>query len=120
MPVVSARPIAWKPKSTRRATIASRFLRHTRHRFEPGERLGHSHVDVGQVMALTRRQDRMDFVHAGIDGTLRSLVVGYQSRIDRAWPTLDTRHHLLGIPELWDHLRMHKGSHLYTGNPGRA
>src|SRR5262249_9954864 len=69
-------------------------------------------------MALTRRQDRMDFVHAGIDGPLCSLVVGYQRRIDRAWPTLDARHDLLSIPELWHCLRMDKGGHLYTGNPG--
>src|SRR5215831_8921878 len=68
-------------------------------------------------MALTRRQDRMDFVHAGIDGTLCSLVVGYQRRIDRAWPTLAARHDLLSIPELWHCLRMDKGGHLYTGNP---
>src|SRR5262249_48031522 len=69
-------------------------------------------------MTLTRREDRVDFVHTGIDGTLRALIVGYQCRIDRAWPTLNMRHDLLGIPELWHRLRMDKGGHLDTGNPG--
>src|SRR5262249_9752487 len=62
----------------------------------------------------------MDFIHIGLDGALCPLIVGYQSRIHRTWPALDARHHLLGIPELWYRLGMHKGGHLNAGHSGRA
>src|SRR5438477_7820570 len=74
--------------------------------------LGARHVDVRQVVALARGDDRVDRVHAGVHRADGALLVRHQRGVARAGPPADRRHDALGVAQLWDGLRVDERGHL--------
>ena len=74
------------------------------------EGLGDRHVDVREVVALARRDDGVDGVDAGVDGTGRAFVVGDERGIAGARPALHAPEHRVRGRHLWNRLRTHEGA----------